>query len=654
MALQNILSRPLPRKDYPFQNGISDPLYPLLPPDELKNKEDYSLYKGLVDKQDYLTILRADVMSHDCDELKSLFQILTRYVRESMEKKPSVKHLLPLEHGKIPESYRVTVTLGIGSTLFIDSSGNDRFDIRHRKPKYLKVMPSFPGDLFRPENSTSDLIILIASDHPYINVAIARYFAEYVNKDFCRENKLTTAKTIFKVTDINQGFGRPDKREFLRFDDGIDNLRSGIDLERLVYVDDVSNEPPWCINGTYLVYRKIREMMPVWEAFSTKQQEGIVGREKESGKPLSHAATGVNNLTPVYPNHKDAADGPLNAHIRKVQPRRLDPDLFGVNDLDRRFLRRPYPFFDGVNAEGTVVNGLHFVAYMKSIQQQFEHVANMWQMNEDFPVPGTGIDALYRNNVLKTLSGGYYFCPPAPKNDEDFLCSGLFLQTEKKIYDVPAHIYGYGITFVDIDETIFNTFASINVLKNGEVIKKLDNQQFNEYNLEPGESFDFGEFKDSATFLATSKPITSIIRIIKKMLTLVTANSEGSRIVFLTARSDFDNKETFLNTFRKYGIDIDSARMFVERSGNIEGGTVAERKKTVVLKYLSEGIFRRARLIDDNRQNLAEFLTIESDLSADLTELIRKNHSLGIADNPIEFSAYVVNELGEIALFKKE
>jgi hypothetical protein len=60
-----------------------------------------------------------------------------------------------------------------------------------------------------------------------------------------------------------------------------------------------------------------------------------------------------------------------------------------------------------------------------------------------------------------------------------------------------ASQYGKGITFIDIDETIFNTFAKIYVIKDGKVIKKLSNQEFNTYDLQDRESFDFREFRDA-------------------------------------------------------------------------------------------------------------------------------------------------------------
>jgi deferrochelatase/peroxidase EfeB len=63
---------------------------------------------------------------------------------------------------------------------------------------------------------------------------------------------------------------------------------------------------------------------------------------------------------------------------------------------------------------------------MRNIREQFEYVATMWQMNPDFPVKGTGIDALYAHKILSTIYGGYYFCPPAPRDKDDFIGSALF------------------------------------------------------------------------------------------------------------------------------------------------------------------------------------------------------------------------------------
>ncbi len=136
----------------------------------------------------------------------------------------------------------------------------------------------------------------------------------------------------------------------------------------------------------------------------------------------------------------------------------------------------------------------------------------------------------------------------------------------------------------------------------------------------------------------------------KKMLNLVSSNSERQPHRLLTARSDFNDKQTFLNAFRKYGIDIDSSRMYVERSGNRTTGSVARRRRKWYWKYLADGKYRRVRLIDDNIQNLEEFLTIKKDLTPALIDKIRTNHFLDASVDPIVFTAYHVDRAGEMKL----
>jgi len=461
-----IIDTPNPRPLYKgtshqryFQNGITDPMWPTdydgqlnpkqyadylkalqkeggirddktLLPNATQLKAKYkSDYAGRVSKQGNISILRANMLSSVRQDLIDVLKLLTKFAVDEMEKTPSLEHLFLLE--QIPDSYRLTVTIGLGSTLFIDGSGTDRFGLRAKKPKYLKEMPRFEGDDtgFDPAKTASDFMILICSDHPYVNVAVARFFIEFFNKKF-REffSRAPDSGNMLEFLSVEEGFQRKDKREFLKFDDGIDNLNMGSDeLERHVYVEETDNEPDWCVDGAYMVYRKIRENMPTWEAIKDSEQEKMIGRRKKDGAPLSRKTAGPDNMLPVYTDPTDAADGPLNAHVRKVQPRRQKADLFGVDDLERRFLRRPYPFFDGIdNVTGNTINGLQFLGFMKSIQLQFEHITNMWQLNPDFPVKGAGIDALFDKDILKVIDGGYYFCPPGLKSEDDYFGSGMF------------------------------------------------------------------------------------------------------------------------------------------------------------------------------------------------------------------------------------
>jgi len=168
---------------------------------------------------------------------------------------------------------------------------------------------------------------------------------------------------------------------------------------------------------------------------------------------------------------------------------------------------------------------------------------------------------------------------------------------------------GKGLTIFDIDETMFKTSAKVEVKKNGKTIKKLDNQQFNNYKLKTGEKFDFGQFTNAEIFNKTSTPIARMINKVK--IILKNATRKGSRVIIVTARPNFDNKKLFLDTFRKQGIDID--KIYVERAGNLGGGPASENKKVIFRKYLDQKIYKRIRLFDDARSNLKAFLSLQKD-----------------------------------------
>ena len=146
-------------------------------------------------------------------------------------------------------------------------------------------------------------------------------------------------------------------------------------------------------------------------------------------------------------------------------------------------------------------------------------------------------------------------------------------------------------------------------MKNGKVVKKLDNQEFNTYKKKAGEEYDFGEFKDAKVFNRTSTPIARMINKVKAILK--NATRKGSRVIIVTARPNFDNKKIFLDTFRKQGIDID--KIYVERAGNLGGGPAADNKKVIFKKYLNQKIYKRIRLFDDAMSNLKMFLSLQKD-----------------------------------------
>lgn len=206
-----------------------------------------------------------------------------------------------------------------------------------------------------------------------------------------------------------------------------------------------------------------------------------------------------------------------------------------------------------------------------------------------------------------------------------------------------ASSYGKGITFIDIDETIFKTFAMIHVVdkETGELIKKLNNQEFNTYKLKPGEEFKFHEFRNAKVFKETSIPIPKTVNRIKRMFQNI--DQRGSKVILLTARANFDDKETFLSKFREVGIPID--KIYVERVGNFMESpeiyrriiknqgmpkSVSDAKKKVIMDYISTGEYRRVRLIDDDMKNIQDFISIEKDVmnNQPLLKKIKEIHNI--------------------------
>lgn len=162
---------------------------------------------------------------------------------------------------------------------------------------------------------------------------------------------------------------------------------------------------------------------------------------------------------------------------------------------------------------------------------------------------------------------------------------------------------GKGLTIFDIDETLFKTNALVRIMKDGKVVKSLNNQEYNTYKLESGESYDYGEFRNAQIFHDTSIPIWSMIKKAKAIIT--NATNAGSKVIIVTARANFDDKKIFLDTFRRYGIDID--KVYVERAGALNLGSSAKNKRFIFHKYLRGGKYDRVRFFDDAMSNITMF-----------------------------------------------
>ena len=159
----------------------------------------------------------------------------------------------------------------------------------------------------------------------------------------------------------------------------------------------------------------------------------------------------------------------------------------------------------------------------------------------------------------------------------------------------------------DIDDTLLHTTAQIAVVKDGQIVRRLSNQQFNDYVLQPGEQYDFSEFRDAIKFNQESTPIGRMIDKLKFKM-----QNPRNHIIFLTARADFDDKDLFLQTFKD--LDIDMSKIHVHRAGNLPGDEAPAHKKAVwVRRYLDTGRYNAVSLYDDSNQNLRVFKSLQSE-----------------------------------------
>jgi len=164
----------------------------------------------------------------------------------------------------------------------------------------------------------------------------------------------------------------------------------------------------------------------------------------------------------------------------------------------------------------------------------------------------------------------------------------------------------------DIDGTLMHTSAKVHVLDHsGKRVQSLSHNEFNKHQLSKGHRYDFSDFRSSDVF-DREKPIKPMLAKLKAIHANQRAHNPNSKVIMATARSNFDDKEKFLNTWRKHGVDIDNVR--VERAGNIEThDSTAKKKAQVIRQHLNSGKFREAHLYDDDKNNLHEFLKLHKE-----------------------------------------
>jgi deferrochelatase/peroxidase EfeB len=248
---------------------------------------------------------------------------------------------------------RLTITFGFGPTLF-EKDGVDRFGFASRKPAALQEIPELPGDNLDPDLSGGDLCVQACADDPQVAFHAVRNLA-----------RIGRGAAVIRWSQL--GFGRTSStssaqktpRNLMGFKDGTNNIRAEDEeaMNRYVWVRE---GPDWMRGGTYLVARRIRMLIEIWDRSPLLEQEQTIGRHRASGAPLGKEdeydsvdlkAKGPDGLPMI----------PVDSHIRLA---RKDPN--------ERILRRGYSFTDGMDSKtGQLDAGLFFISFQRDPQKQF-------------------------------------------------------------------------------------------------------------------------------------------------------------------------------------------------------------------------------------------------------------------------------------------
>ena len=162
----------------------------------------------------------------------------------------------------------------------------------------------------------------------------------------------------------------------------------------------------------------------------------------------------------------------------------------------------------------------------------------------------------------------------------------------------------------DADETLFNTNAKVHVKHKGKTVQSLSNSEYNNHKLKHGHSYDYSEFKDSKKFADESKPVHKMLNKVKA----IHKNIKGSpnhKIIINTARTDMDDKDTYINKFKKHGLPMHD--IHVNRAGNdTSKDSVAAKKAKVISQHVEKHGYKKVHVYDDSKENLKHTLALKN------------------------------------------
>lgn len=295
----------------------------------------------------------------------------------------------------------LTITIGFGESLFM-KDGKSRFNLGNKMPEGLKGgIPRMSAEKLEESKCYGDLVVQACAEDPMITLHAIHNLT-----------RIAFGTATLKWTQL--GYGRTSStstkqltpRNLFGFKDGTSNLKaeSGAEvLNQHLWIQPGDSGGEYAAGGSYLCYRKIHQMMEVWDELVLTEQEQTIGRDKIHGAPLS----GGEEFTEPDFAKKDAAGAlliPEDSHVAIVHPN---------NNKGARMLRRGYNYMEGNNYLGRLQGGLVFLAYVRNPQTNFIPVLS--RMSGDA-----------MTEYLQHVATGLWLIPPGLKEKDTYVGQAFF------------------------------------------------------------------------------------------------------------------------------------------------------------------------------------------------------------------------------------
>jgi deferrochelatase/peroxidase EfeB len=289
----------------------------------------------------------------------------------------------------------LTATIAFGASLF-----DHRYGLGARRPRRLTAMPAFPDDDLDPARTHGDVLLALSANRRDTVVHALRELLRPVRGAFA----LRWSLDGFLGGDRGPT-PHSSRRNLFGFRDGTGNPHTGdaAAMDELLWVPRGGDEPAWAAGGTYQVVRAIRMHVEFWDRVGLREQEGMIGRRRDSGAPLGGRTEFQDPRLDLDPHGRRI---PLDAHIRLANPRTLET-------APQRILRRGWNYDRGFDADGQLDQGLLFVAFNRDPRRQFEVIQHRLagEPMTDYVTP---------------VGGGYFFAPRGARGPGDWVGSPLF------------------------------------------------------------------------------------------------------------------------------------------------------------------------------------------------------------------------------------